>query len=331
VWTWLAAAWRRFLAEFEYSAILVGAGTIAALSLLDVISEVKPLIASVLAILSLMAFAVLRQSSRRELEIGKIDNMRASIQRLADRIDELETSQRSSQAIVAIQGGVGRSAVFSEALSDPLLWHFRGSMGGYLRARTLKSISEATRRRAGTRALVTVQVLDPANLVACSEYATYRRRLEEQRGSPRAAEWTTERVRLECFASVLAAGWYYQHERLDIRLGLLDRVSTLRFDVSENAALVTNEDRKFPVLVIRKSSPMYFAVVRDLEASLEHSRRVYFEQSPELPRDHSQLDVTAIEALAASAGIARDIVSSATLPGLLKNAFDHDDDYSAST
>jgi hypothetical protein len=317
---------RKMAAEFEYLVILVGAGVVAALSLLDVISEVKPLIASVLAVLSILAFAILRQNARRRIEVQEVALLRSSIEELRLDVASMLQELRSARTVLEISAAE-RNVAFDEALSNPTLWHFRGSMGSYLRSRTLRRLADSARGRAGNRSQVTIQILDPADIDVCQEFARYRRRLDEQRGNSSANSWTVNRVRLECLAAIIATAWYAQHENLDIKIGVLNRMSTLRFDVSQEIALITNEDRDFPALGVRSESKLYHAIVRDIDASMTKARPINLAQLPELPLAWQQCDSDTLFQFVLSVGIGEGVFIGDTSGLLLQMAFDRNNDY----
>jgi hypothetical protein len=103
----------RLLAEFEYAVILVGAGVVAVLSLLDVISDVKPLVASALAVLSLLAFAILRQNARRRTEMQEVVGLRTSVEALSSSIAGMRRDLQATSAILEISGGSARNGQLS--------------------------------------------------------------------------------------------------------------------------------------------------------------------------------------------------------------------------
>jgi hypothetical protein len=282
-------AWLRQLAENrEHLIILVGGAAIALLSLLDVIESSKALVSTTLAVLSLMAFAALRDSKRRSsLAEIEISNRRALM--------HIREDLSSSRSIFEIAGSRDVSETFSRVLREPTIWHFQGGLGSFLRESTLPSIAKAVRGRVTTKSRVTIQVLDPSDAQVCKQYAEYRRRLAEQRNSQDAASWTLDKVQTGSAASILAALWFQQHENLQIEFGLLDRISSLRYDISDDLAMITNEDRSFPALAVTNKSPLYFAFLADLELSLRNSRRIDLGAArAELPRDWKEISTSSM-------------------------------------
>lgn len=317
---------RRVLANFEYGIILIGAGAIAILSLLDIISEVKPLIASTLALLSIMAFAFLRQASRRELESRQTADLRNHIVALSSNIRDVQDALRAASSIYEVSGPARRAA-FDQALSDPEYWHFRGGTGTFLRARTMDAVSQASIRRAGSRLQLTLQVLDPANMALCEQYARYRQQLDEQRAPTAMSRWSARIVRLESLASLVAAAWYSQNGGLIVSAAVQDKFSTLRFDISNLFAIITNEDRNYPAVVVTPQSRMYFAMRRDLEESLEMSREINIAMCPELGRNKECIAEGAVRQFFGVIGDGLDRLSLDDIQEVLNLAFHRRDDY----
>jgi hypothetical protein len=269
--------------DLEYSLILVVAALVAVLTLTNVITSIQELIAVTLSVLSLMAFSALRHNERRNAEAKKVDVLDGKVADLATNVSSLRTWLESTQAIMEIPGGPVRDDAFTTALTNPTCWHFRGCTGSFLRAATLGSVASSARKRAPSKSKVTVQILDPTDDRVCTDYATYRSRMAEQRHAGAGRQWTVRRVRHECVASLIATIWYSQHENLDIEVGLLDKVSTLRYDISDTIALITNENKDYPALAVTRSSALYNAIIADLDFSLRSARPVRVRDAPELP------------------------------------------------
>lgn len=274
---------RGLLRNPEYPIMLAAAVAVVILSLADVIQNVKILIAVTLGVLSVMAFSALRQSETR-------DSQTEQMAQLANSITELITALSGSQTIAEIPSGHIQNEGFDPVHDSSSSWRFRGCMGSYLRRETLPRMAAHARNHATSRSLVRAQILDPASELTCQEYATYRRQLEERRASSSSASWTADRVRLECLASLLASTWFMQHENLQVEIGVRDRISTLRYDVADTVALITNEDGEFPAIAIRESSRIYYAIKADLDLSFENSRKIDLNSTPPLP--HAWSDIT---------------------------------------
>ena len=198
----------------EYSLVLVVACVVGVLALTDTVQSIQELVATTLSVLSLMAFSALRNSERRRLEARKVDDLDKNVSSLAADLKSVRDLLESAQAIREVPGGLSRDEAFDNALADPSFWHFRGCTGGFLRAETMSSVASAARRRAPSRSRVTIQIIDPTNERACAAYAAYRGRLTGQRQTGTGEPWTTQRIRNECIASLIAGAGIHSTKTL---------------------------------------------------------------------------------------------------------------------
>jgi hypothetical protein len=324
--TKLRSLLRRLRFDFEYSVVLVGAATIAILSLFDVIETLKPLVASTLAVLSLMAFGLLRQARRRDSDAAAVTAIGSGVDGLTERVAALQQAVHQSRTIEEIPGGGQRNQAFQDALLDPQHWHFRGSTGSFVRARTLVALAAASRRRAGSNIPVSIQILDPANREVCEQYVAYRLRLSQQQNAEHGAErWTVRREQLECLATLVAAAWFAQHEGLSLTVGLSATFSTLRFDLSDTSVIMTNVEQSYPALALRPESRLYFAIKNDLERTLENCRIIDVRQCP-VPRDISMIEPDSLRPFLNGIGAFGDLTDT-EIQFVIELAFNHVEDY----
>ncbi|HEX5403048.1 MAG TPA: hypothetical protein VFX16_12180 [Pseudonocardiaceae bacterium] len=312
--------------DLEYSLALVVALIVGVLALTGIIQSIQQLVATTLSVLSLMAFSTLRNSQRRRLEAAKIDVLDKNVSGLSADLRSARTLLEATQAVMEIPGGLARDEAFNAALANPSVWHFRGCTGSYLRAETMRSVANSARKRAPSRSRITIQILNPTNEQVCAEYAAYRSALAEQRQAGTGDKWTTQQVRLECTACIIAAIWYSQHENLDIEMSLLDQMSTLRYDASDEIILVTNENSHLPALAVTRSSRLYHAIIGDLEFSLKRSTAIPLNRVATLPRVWTKISAPQLTEAMSRMGLRLDIASS-DRPQLLELAFRGENKY----
>lgn len=96
--------------------------------------------------------------------------------------------------------------------------------------------------------------------------------------------WTTDRVQLECLATVLAAYWYSQQEFIKVELSFSSEFSVVRYDISESAAILTNEDKNFPALRARSPGSFFRAFRADLEHTFEAADKLTAAKVSPLPK-----------------------------------------------
>ncbi|MGW6980922.1 hypothetical protein ACWGE1_15955 [Streptomyces sp. NPDC054932] len=149
------------------------------------------------------------------------------------------------------------------------LWYFKGGTGTYLRAVTLPlCVSAAKEQRSQLN--VKIDIVNPADERACAAYARFRQMFGGQRRGDDV--WTTDRVRRESYATVLAACWYQrQLTTLEISVHLSAAVPTLRFDLSETCLIITQDDQSRVNLLVERGQPLYDYYVTELHQSREQA------------------------------------------------------------
>lgn len=158
-----------------------------------------------------------------------------------------------------------------EARRHTNLWYFKGGTGTYLRAVTLpQCVSAAKEQRSQLN--VKIDIVNPADERACAAYARFRQMFAGQGSAGPAAPWTTDRVRRESYATVLAACWYQrQLTTLEITVHLSSAVPTLRFDLSETCLIITQDDTSRVNLLVNRGQPLYDYYVTELHQSREQA------------------------------------------------------------
>ncbi|MFD9081353.1 hypothetical protein ACFQ7B_16180 [Streptomyces erythrochromogenes] len=149
------------------------------------------------------------------------------------------------------------------------LWYFKGGTGTYLRAVTLP-LCVAAAKEQRSQLNVKIDIVNPADERACAAYARFRQMFGGQRRGDDV--WTTDRVRRESYATVLAACWYQrQLTTLEISVHLSSAVPTLRFDLSETCLVITQDDQSRVNLLVERGQPLYDYYVTELHQSREQA------------------------------------------------------------
>ncbi|GAA2408355.1 hypothetical protein GCM10010191_16090 [Actinomadura vinacea] len=252
---------------------------------------------AVLAVVGLLATSVLRDRARRTPVENEIrDTLRSSSATLdglsekVERIDSFEgvvaDTKRALEetSVVQVIGGAQVAQVLAEARRSTDRWFFKGGTGTYIRAKTLPECVAAARRERRTL-LFRMEIIDPANVTVCEDYARHRRSVAE--GTDATGEpWTLERTRKEAYATILAACWHKQRfGMLDIDIGLSRTMTTLRYDLSASRVVVTRDDPRGEALVVDSGKFYYGWVSAELQTSLDQARRVPVEQARLAPLD----------------------------------------------
>ncbi|RJL34347.1 hypothetical protein [Bailinhaonella thermotolerans] len=205
---------------------------------------------AMLATLAVLAFSMIRDRARRNEER---EAEGAALRETADRLGKgLVTLRRLEEAVTrfddvrgalagvaeleVVTGERAIAAAFEAAREHTDFWEFKGGTGTYLRARTLPELAMRARRR-NQPIKVRVDILDPSDIGVCSGYAAFN--AAHELSSPGGEPWDVRLVRLNCYATVLAACWYWRHSPLEVELGLSSTWSSQRFDVSATCMLTT--------------------------------------------------------------------------------------------
>ncbi|MFI8004357.1 hypothetical protein [Streptomyces sp. NBC_00178] len=147
------------------------------------------------------------------------------------------------------------------------LWYFKGGTGTYLRAVTLPQCVAAAREQR-SQLTMKIDIINPADERACQAYARFRQMFATRTSTGHAGHWTTDRVRKESYATVLAACWYQDRlTTMDITVHLSSTVPTLRFDLSESCLIITQDDTSRVNLLVEREQPLYDYYVTELHQS----------------------------------------------------------------
>jgi hypothetical protein len=277
----------RFFYDADALVPLVLGIAVSALALFDVATP-RIVDNSILIILAVLSFALLRDrwtkdSSEKESRetsaqtLGKINVIEQGIAPLSSLNQMAARMQVTLEGLTAVKTltGADIDRAHEEARAHTDRWVFKGGTGTYTRAMTLPLCLENARRERRTLQ-VRLEILDPTNVALCERYARYRTSQSpgpDGTGQP----WTTERTQKESFATVLAAAWYQQKfQLLDISVGLASTMSTFRFDLSASRIIITQDDPRFPAVVISSDSTLYESYANELRVSLAQARGVPF-------------------------------------------------------
>ncbi|WP_030384057.1 hypothetical protein [Streptomyces sp. NRRL S-241] len=238
--------------------VVVALGIAMAVGLLDIFGDVisdDVSSGATLVVLGLLATGSLVERVRRPATIQEA--MSVTRQALEDL------------AMVRSLSGNEVGEALRKARQHTNLWYFKGGTGTYLRAVTLPlCVSAAKEQRSQLN--VKIDIVNPADERACAAYARFRQMFGVQRRGDEL--WTTDRVRRESYATVLAACWYQrQLTTLEISVHLSAAVPTLRFDLSETCLIITQDDQSRVNLLVERGQPLYDYYVTELHQSREQA------------------------------------------------------------
>ncbi|MFI1450198.1 hypothetical protein OG280_33100 [Streptomyces virginiae] len=238
--------------------VVVALGIAMAVGLLDIFGDVisdDVSSGATLVVLGLLATGSIVERVRRPASIQEA--MSGTRQALEDL------------AMVRSLSGNEVGEALRKARQHTNLWYFKGGTGTYLRAVTLP-LCVAAAKEQRSQLNVKIDIVNPADERACAAYARFRQMFGVQRRGDDL--WTTDRVRRESYATVLAACWYQrQLTTLEISVHLSAAVPTLRFDLSETCLIITQDDQNRVNLLVERGQPLYDYYVTELHQSREQA------------------------------------------------------------
>ena len=135
-------------------------------------------------------------------------------------------------------------------------WYFSGGTGTETRKVTLPSLGMCSKNENCNRQ-VKILLLNPANPELCKNYCVYRLRHITNE------EWSERKVQLKIYATLLACLYWEKNSPLDIEVHLKDIFSTMRYDISEDRAIISKGDPKEPAFLISKPNVFYNCILKE--------------------------------------------------------------------
>ena len=158
------------------------------------------------------------------------------------------------------------TAEFEILLSSALRWRYTGNFGRYLRGKVLPTLAARPNMQ------ISVSIIDPQDDILCNKHAEYRNSINSV---DRGLHYDADTVALEAIVTIIHCAWYVANKGVSIELVLLSMFDPLRIDSSDNAMILTVEDRRRPALKITHDHFMY--------SHFDLQMRYQREQGRELP------------------------------------------------
>ncbi|MEU1425949.1 hypothetical protein ABZ412_02605 [Nocardia sp. NPDC005746] len=248
------ATWLRL--NIDAVVAIVIAITAVIVEFIDKNTKLDPVSNAILLVLSLLAVTLLRDRNRIARLVGET-------------------------AAVRLLYGAEVDQAHALARRDTDNWIYKGGTGTYLRATTLPFF--LGRVRAEQHLLnLRVEILDPSDEQLCQVEAQHRNSLQPG-GDATGRPWTTDRIRKQSFATVVACSWYRaQSELLTIELALSSVVSTYRWDMSDSVVITNQRGSNTPALLFERGKTQYSDLTRELALSFKQARHVPLGRDSEL-------------------------------------------------
>ncbi|EIM16874.1 hypothetical protein [Pseudomonas chlororaphis] len=133
------------------------------------------------------------------------------------------------------------TAEFEKLLDSATRWRYQGNFGRYLRGKVLPTLAPKTNVQ------VLVCLIDPANQDLCARHAEYRGNIN---AIDKGKKYDSAAVSLEVMVTIVIAAWYARNKGMDISIFLSGKFDPIRIDGSDEAMILTVEDRRSPALMI---------------------------------------------------------------------------------
>lgn len=259
--------------QWDGLASLVAAILLTILSVLDVLpSDQVP--TATLGVLALLCFAMIRANVDHDTMATAVETFETaaveSNSQLASSMAALSTEVRLANELYGVpHQAIGPS--FIDVLSRTEFWKFKGGTGTYLRAETLPRL--ALSDTSGIRK-VWIEIVNPDNPQAREAYSNYRLDMLRQHSAYDSEYWLPERVRIESYATIVAAIWYISNHNMQIKLALSSMVSSFRYDMSSEFVMITNENRSSTAFRAEAGSKFYARYKDELDLSFKQAQEV---------------------------------------------------------
>lgn len=260
--------------QADTSFALVAAAGLALLSVLDKIPA-EDLSAATLGVLAVVSFTIVKD------RLVRADDAK-QVAKILDRVTSL---REVGDFIVVSANDIGPR--LEKSWETTRQWRFKGGTGTYLRAETLPGLALRPTRQ---NAEAWVEVLAPDDEAVCERYGVHRSRGTKGTTSNGTNGWGSDQVRIQSYATIVAAIWYTQHFNLRVNVALTTAISTLRYDLSDTFVMVTREDPDARALSIRGNSSYFASTEREMQMSFSEGRPLDIQHARRLPRNRIPAD-----------------------------------------
>ena len=154
---------------------------------------------------------------------------------------------------------------FENLLADALRWRYTGNFGRYLRGKVLPTLSNRRNMQ------ISVSIIDPENGPLCEKHAAYRNSINS---IDKGRFFDADTVALEVTVTIIHCAWHVANTNTSIELYLLSMYDPLRIDASDNAMILTVEDRRRPALRLTKTHFMYEHFDLQMQNARKQGRKI---------------------------------------------------------
>jgi energy-converting hydrogenase Eha subunit G len=154
---------------------------------------------------------------------------------------------------------------FDALLATADRWRYKGNFGRYMRAKVLPTLAGRNNMH------VSVCIIDPENEQLCTRHAEYRSQIN---AIDKGVKYDSDRVALEVIVTIVLCAWYVINRRVTIDVFLTPVFDPVRIDSSDDAMILTVEDRRSPALKVTREHFSYEHFNLQMEFSRTQARAI---------------------------------------------------------
>ncbi len=209
----------------------------------------------------------------------------------------LVPSVKQMPDITVINPGKELKKLLNEDLTDTKEFWYRGHTAKYTRSEVLPKLASKARIDR-TTINVYIIILDPDSHGACQLLADLDSNRNPSINTPSRIKY----IRKELLATILCAYlWNVKEPFLDISIGLHDKVSLFRVDLTGKSAIVTRSSPQDCAIRYSDHSDFYRSFVEDLRVSFKQAKQL--PKNIDQPLDHASLNAVNARSILTELGL----------------------------
>ena len=154
---------------------------------------------------------------------------------------------------------------FIHLLSGAVRWRYKGNFGRYLRGKVLPTLAGRPNVH------IAACLIDPTDEKICGLHAEYRGSIN---AIDKGKRFTSDSVATEVVVTIVIAAWHAVNRQMAIDIFLTKSFDPIRIDSSDDAMMVTVEDRRSPALRISRKHFTYNHFELQMNTARQQSRKV---------------------------------------------------------
>lgn len=189
--------------------------------------------------------------------------------------------------------GIGRALQINAVTTES--WEYVGHTGRYFRSQILPQLGEQA-KALGRTIPARVVIIDPTSRSTGTAYCAYRK---ASRSTPyNDADWSLATLQSELVGTILAIlVARAQSPNVIVSLGVVSNISVFRYDRSDRAIVVTQEDPQQPAFIYPRGSRFYDYYRKECDLAWAQARILDLRAAPPVDLSDPASARTALQAL----------------------------------